>query len=118
MVIMECSSLSAKWRQLSGYLGLPKKNIDIINDNHPKDSSTCLCEALSQWIKQNYNTERFGSPSWRSLLKAVEVIDRRLFKKLASEHQLEGTCSYKQHFSVVNHFYPCDVKSGWVCETS
>ena len=46
-----------------------------------------------QWIMQEYNTEKYGSPSWKSLLKAVSRVDETLFDRLAKEHQLEGECA-------------------------
>ena len=87
ILIIECSSLVAKWKQLSGYLGLAKKDIDNIKEDNPNDNSECWNEALDQWIKQNYKTEKFGIPSWRTLLKAVMRVDKRLFQDLASRHQ-------------------------------
>ena len=72
VVIVECGSLAAKWTQLSACLGLAKANIDSIKENCPNNSAGCWSEALSQWIKQNYSTERFNLPSWQSLLKAVD----------------------------------------------
>lgn len=86
-MIFECSSLAAKWEQLSGYLGLSMGTIENIKGNPPYDNSCCWNEALKQWIKQNYKTEKFGVPSWRSLLRAVAVIDKLLFKNLAGYHQ-------------------------------
>ena len=91
MIILECGSLAAKWKQLSGFIGLSSTVIDQIRCDHPNDSSCCWNEALNQWIKQNYNTEKFGKPSWQTLLGAVVHVDRRLFEKLASEHKL---CQY------------------------
>ena len=91
-MIIECSSLAAKWKQLSGYLGLSKKDIDSIKEDHPNDNSECWNEALDHWIKQNYKTEKFGTPSWRNLLKAVVRIDKRLFQDLASQHQGNMLC--------------------------
>lgn len=90
-VILECSSLAAKWDQLSGYLGLSMGTIETIIKSHPYDTSGCWNEALKLWIKQNYNTEKYGVPSWRTLLKAIAMVDKLLFKKLADNHQLEGT---------------------------
>ena len=88
VVSVECGSLAAKWEQLSACLGLAKADIDSIRENHPRDIAGCWSEALSQWIKQNYSTQRFGLPSWRSLLNAVAVavVDKRLFKELATKH--------------------------------
>ena len=89
-VIIACSSLAPKWQQLSGFLGLPIRIICAIRKNYPNDSATSWNEALMQWIMQEYNTEKYGSPSWKSLLKAVSRVDETLFDRLAKEHQLEG----------------------------
>ena len=86
-VIKECSSLAAKWEQLSGYLGLSIGTIDAIKENFSNNVAGCLNEALKQWIKQNYRTARYGYPSWRMLLEAIARIDKLLFKKLADKHQ-------------------------------
>ena len=92
-VIIACSSLAPKWQQLSGFLGLPIKTIRAIRKNYPNDSATSWSEALMQWILQEYNTEKYGFPSWKSLLKAVSKVDDILFDGLAKEHQLEGECA-------------------------
>ena len=89
-MIMECSSLSAKWERLSGYLGLSISLIDSIKVNFPGDVDGCWSESLKHWIRQNYKTENFGLPSWRTLLKQVAKVDKRLFKKLADTHR--GMC--------------------------
>ena len=86
-VITECSSLAAKWKQLSGYLGLSFNLIDIIERNHSSDTFDYWNEALKQWIQQKYRTEKFGLPSWRTLLKAVARVDVLQFRKLADIHQ-------------------------------
>ena len=99
VITFKCKSLAAKWEQLSAFLGLPSALIDQIRHNHPNDSSGCWNEALSQWIKQNYSTEKFGKPSWKTLLcQAIEYVDRRLFEKLASEH--------KRHVTFVDRVLP------------
>ena len=90
IVIRECNSLAAKWQQLGGYLGLPIGLIDSIKGNYPNDNSACWSEALKQWIQQNYNTARFGLPSWRTLLEAIARENRLLFKALADSHQAPG----------------------------
>ena len=92
IVIDECSSLAAKWEQLSGFLGLKISVIDTIKQNHPGDNIGCWNEALKQWIKQNYNTLKFGVPSWRSLLTAVAKVDKLQFKELSAEHQGMPVC--------------------------
>ena len=89
IIIAECDSLSSKWRKLSTYLGLSRTLIDSIRENHPNDIDDCLSDALGQWIAQNYDTKKFGMPSWQTLLKAIALIDMQIFRKLASEHEGE-----------------------------
>ena len=113
IVIMECSSLSAKWERLSGYLGLPISLIDSIKENSPSDVDYCWSESLKHWIRQNYKTKIFGLPSWRTLLKAVARVDKHLFKKLADTHQgITISLIMTLHMS-----HPlCLGTSAWLCE--
>ena len=85
IVVIECKSLAAKWEELSIYLGLSFEVTDNIKGSG--DNHHCWSETLKHWIKQNYNTEKFGLPSWRSLLTAVAKVDKLLFKELAAKHQ-------------------------------
>lgn len=87
ILIIECTSLSAEWEKVSGYLGLSFSLIDSIKRDHPNDSTGCWNEAVKRWIQQKYNTKSFGKPSWRTLLKAVVQVDKRLFQSLAVKHQ-------------------------------
>ena len=89
-IIVACSSLAVKWQQLSGFLGLSIKTIRAIRGTFPSDNDGSLNEALMQWILQEYNTEKFSLPSWKSLLKAISRVDQPLFEKLAKEHQVKG----------------------------
>ena len=89
IVVTECSSLSAKWEQLSAYLGLNRRLIDSIKRNHPNDSTGCWNDALGHWIGQNYNTDRFNVPSWKVLLRSIALVDKLVFKELAREHEGE-----------------------------
>ena len=85
-VIKECSSLAARWEQLSGYLGLSIGRIETIKKNF-SDVADCWNEALKHWIQQNYRTTRHGLPSWQTLLEGVARVDKLLFKKLADKHK-------------------------------
>ena len=87
VVFDECRSLAAKWEQLSAFLGLSMSLIDVIKKNHPGDCIDCWADAIRHWIKQTHNTQRFGLPSWKSLLMAVAEVDKLQCKKLAAEHQ-------------------------------
>ena len=90
-VIIACSPLAVKWKQLSGFIGLSHKTIHAINGNNPGDKEGAWNDALMQWILQDYNTEKHGLPSWRTLLKTISRVDQPLFEKLAKEHQAKGS---------------------------
>ena len=90
VVFAECSSLASKWQQLSAYLGLKLSIIDRIKSDFPKDCLGCWSEALKEWIKMNYNIQRYSKPSWKTLLKAIAKIDKLNFRRLATEHQVTG----------------------------
>ena len=85
-IIKECSSLAADWEHLSGFLGLTISRIAVIKATPPFTSVGWWNEALKQWIQQNYNTGRYGLPSWRTLLEGVARINMSLFKELAAKH--------------------------------
>ena len=71
-------------------MGLSFKTICAIRDNNPDDSDGAWNEALMQWILRDYNTEKYGVPSWRTILKTISRVDQPLFEKLAKEHQIKG----------------------------
>ena len=91
---MECSSLAAKWKEVSLCLGLEKTAIDNIEADS-KSVTNSLIEALTMWIRRNYSTKSFGLPSWPTLVKAVARVDQRLAEELASKHQCKSPHPYK-----------------------
>ena len=102
ILITECKSLSSNWEKVSGYLGLSFELIETIKCDNPRDSAGCWNEALKQWIKQNYNAELFGRPSWKSLLRAVAEVDKQQFQKLAAEHQSKKIKKNIRSFCMAN----------------
>ena len=91
-MIIACSSLASKWHHLSGYLGLSLKTIRAIKENNANDAVACLNDALMQWICQDFNTVKYGLPSWKTLLRAVNRVDQALFEKLVKDHQIQSMC--------------------------
>ena len=71
-------------------MGLSFKTIRTIKENNPDDNEGAWNEAIMLWILRDYNAEKHGLPSWRSLLKTVSRVDETLFEKLAMEHQVKG----------------------------
>ena len=87
-VVMECKSLSAKWEELSIYLGLPADKIDTIKRDNHDNAQRCWNQALLVWIRQleDYDTNKYGKPSWRTLLRAIAKENKLLFEELSQKH--------------------------------
>ena len=61
---------AARWKDIGLALRLhPGQLKKIEKENRGLDD--CLTEMLTLWLKKNYNTERFGEPSWKLLAAAV-----------------------------------------------
>lgn len=86
---VEC--LAAEWDSLALKLGLRKADIDGILKKYPRDIKACLTDAMDLWLKENYTTEKFGYPSWRTLVKAVEKMNYRLARDIADSHRARAT---------------------------
>ena len=93
LLLWSAAHLQPNGRNLVLVLAFQKMNIDSIKDVNPKDNSGCLDDAMDHWIKQNYDTEKFGLPSWRTLVAAVAQVNKRLCKQLAIKYQGNGGTS-------------------------
>ena len=63
----ELEPVAKRWRDIGLALRLTPDQLDVIEG----DKGNCLTEVLTLWLKGNYNTERFGEPSWEMLVRAV-----------------------------------------------
>ena len=80
--------LTARWDNLGRKLGIHRDTLDIIARD--KDTAgLCLNETIAQWLQLNYITDRYSRPSWRSLAEAVVSLNKSLFLKIASDHEVK-----------------------------
>ena len=66
----ELTDVISRWRKLGSALRLRPGVLDII-DKDERDSELRFTKVLTEWLRQNYNTDRFGKPSWKMLVDAV-----------------------------------------------
>ena len=59
-----------RWKHIGLALRLDPDQVKRI-ERENRDLEDCLTEVLTLWLKRNYNTERFGEPSWEMLARAV-----------------------------------------------
>jgi hypothetical protein len=69
-VTSELEPVAARWKHVGLALRLDPGTLDVI-EKDGRESSDCLTKVLALWLKRNYNTERFGEPSWGLLAAAV-----------------------------------------------
>ena len=81
----EVEDLAASWDDLAIYLRLKTSVIEDIRRNN-SDRFRCLLNTISQWLNQNYNTAKYGKPSWRQLAAGVRKLDGGMFKRIATAH--------------------------------
>ena len=73
-------------------LRLRDSKLQEISQKYPSecDHQKALKDVLLLWLRQEYNVKRFGQPTWRMLVEAVNKEtggdDHELAKKIASDH--------------------------------
>ena len=82
-------SVEARWKQIGIQLGIPNDTLKTITADNPLSCGDCFAEMINEWLRLNYDDERFGRPSWRKLAEAVVTINKRLFYTIAYEHEIE-----------------------------
>lgn len=81
-----------KYSSLGLALRLRDYDLKAISQAYPNEceNEIALKEVLLVWLRQRYNVERFGPPTWRMLVEAVDNAtggnDHELAKKIASNH--------------------------------
>ena len=75
----------ASWKELGLNLGLSPDCLEVIeNDSSRTDDR--LHTVLLQWLKRNYDLDKYGLPSWGRLAEAVKAIDHALASTIKDRH--------------------------------
>ena len=63
--------IEARWRELGNALRLRTGFLDSIQITYSGNLHSCLNKVIDEWLKRNYNVQRFGEPTWQLLAQAV-----------------------------------------------
>ena len=89
-VVQAVISVKAKYYALGRMLGIHAGDLDAIMLEQPHNSNQALSDVLRKWLNQEYKTERYGLPTWRSLVEAVDNEagggNHALAKQIAQQH--------------------------------
>ena len=69
-VYTELLNVAHNWRGMGRALRLHPDLLNRIGADH-SDVTSCLEGVLTEWLKREYDTTRFGLPSWELLVTAV-----------------------------------------------
>ena len=96
-------------------LRLRAADLDSIQEKYSNKSDASLRRALSDvlglWLQQKYKVERFGRPTWRMLVEAVDREgggnNHELAKKIALKHPATGMqdSQVQMHILLYVHVY-------------
>ena len=64
--------IKAGYYQLGIELGLRPGEMEAIQQAHSQNVAQALIQVLLAWLKQLYNVEKYGPPTWRRLVEAVD----------------------------------------------
>ena len=97
----EAIDIRADYKQFGIELGLPLREMDAVRKQHQHDIPQAFTEVLVTWLKQSYNVEKYGPPTWRKLVEAVDHPaggnNHSLAKTIAERHPVERVASAEDY---------------------
>ena len=75
----------SEWYDLGLNLGLSPDSLDVIKEDERMIKGRVRA-VLLKWLRKKYDVEQYGSPSWSTLVGAVEPINRALALAIKNRH--------------------------------
>ena len=83
-------SIQSNYYQFGIELGLPLREMDAVQNAFRQDIPRAFMEVLQIFLKHRYNIEKYGPPTWRKLVEAVDSPaggnNHALAKKITKGH--------------------------------
>ena len=67
----EMMPVAGSWKAIGTGLGIASGCLEGIQESNLRKPKECLSEMVTCWLNRNYNVERFGEPTWRTVVKVV-----------------------------------------------
>ena len=88
-ILDELTDVLAECYKIGTRLGLKQSDLNVIKEGK-HDLATAMERVIDYWLRQNYNVKKYGLPSWKSLVKAVQHRgggnNAALARKIAERH--------------------------------
>lgn len=89
-VVVAVITLNASYYSIGRALGLPAADLDAIKSTCSQNLKQGLNDVILAWLRQKYDAEKYGPPTWRRLVEAVDDPaggdNHALAKTIASHH--------------------------------
>ena len=86
----EVVSIQSNYYQFGIELGLPPREMDTVQEAFRQNIPQAFTEVLKIFLKHRYNVQKYGPPTWRKLVEAVDSPaggnNHALAKKIAEHH--------------------------------
>ena len=90
----ELIPVSTRWKSIGIVLRVSLDVLDVIQTQYSGNPQACLTSVLTEWLKRNYNVQRFGEPTWQRLVEAVGDPagggNMALAREIARRHTIRG----------------------------
>ena len=90
----ELIPVSAQWMSIGLALRVRSSILDSIIVENSGDPQACLTSLVREWLRRNYNVERFGEPTWQRLVEAMADPaggdNMALAREIARRHTIRG----------------------------
>ena len=95
IILREMEGVASEWYGIGLELGVSNSKLECIS-KEPGNIKDMFRKMISEWLKKNYDTEKFGQPTWGRIVEAVRAgtggRNSALANQLASNHG--GEASY------------------------
>ena len=88
-VLAYLDEVAGHWETISRNLHVKVSKIEELTTSC-QTASVCLGQAITDWLKLNYNHQRFGKPTWKKVAEMVVKLNNGLFLRIAAEHTAPG----------------------------
>ena len=85
----EVLSIQSNYYQFGIELGLPLREMDAVQKAFRQDMPQAFAEVLKIFLKHRYNVQKYGPPTWRKLVEAVDSPaggNNHALAKIIAEH--------------------------------
>ena len=93
-MLTELEPVESRYFEIGTMLHLNPDVLEGIRDLNPVSFSRGMSKIITEWLKRNYNTKRFGDPMWKSLVIAVAKRsggnNEACARDIANKHRVSG----------------------------